>query len=330
MNAYRENVLYEYYISWSKPAKEGYNYGLESSDIKIRESPSEILFCGMGGSGAVGLYAAQILNTMSDKTKAYVELSHRLPSWVNNNTLVIAISFSGNTLETLTCAEKALKKGAKVIGLTRGGKLSKLEGLQGLLIAPEAPAPRAGFTGMLFTILGLLAKIGLMNLDMEVEATIRLLEEERNIADNLSTELSEWLLNTEGIPTIVSGASMYPVIIRAKNELAENAKLSSIVGFFPESGHNDIVPWTENRLDSMLIIDPSDDFETKTINAAIKVINPKNIYRIRLHGQNYLTQLIWPTWIIGLASIKYAIDKGIDPNQIRPIDKYKKFLKELL
>ncbi len=329
MSKQRQTFI-DYYLDWYKPAVQGLETGKKIAEKSGLEKPEKIVFCGMGGSGATGLYASKILETHSD-TVSYPELSHQPPSWIDKDTLVIALSYSGNTLETLHCARKALEKNASIIAVTRGGELSKLENAMAVAIVPEAPAPRAGFTGMLYTTLGILEGLGVINGDnVGIGESLKFLKNQKKTVYDHAKNLAEWLRNIRGTPVIVTGASMCPVAVRAKNELAENSKTKSIIGCFPESGHNDIVAWASEGTDNLLVIFTGEDFEDKTLQAALSIISPLSTHRLTPAGEKLLTRLIYPTWTIGVASIEYAVMRGIDPVEITPIDNYKRKLKLML
>jgi len=326
----QKQAFIDYYLDWYKPAVQGLETGRKIAEESGLEKLEKIIFCGMGGSGATGLYASKILKTHSDIV-SYPELSHYPPSWVDKDTLVIALSYSGNTLETLHCARKALDKDAFIIAVTRGGELSKLENTRAVAIVPEAPAPRAGFTGMLYTTLGILEELGVIDGDkVGISESLEFLKKQKRTVYDHAKNLAEWLHSIKGTPVIVTGASMCPVAVRAKNELAENSKTKSIIGCFPESGHNDIVAWASEGTDNLLIIFTGEDFEDKTLQAALSIISPLSTHRLTPAGEKLLTRLIYPTWTIGIASIEYAVMKGIDPVEITPIDNYKRKLKLML
>ncbi len=326
----QRQAFIDYYLDWYKPAAQGLETGRRIAEESGLEKPGRIVFCGMGGSGAAGLYASKILETCSD-TVAYPELSHQPPSWIDKDTLVIALSYSGNTLETLNCTRKALEKKASIVAVTHGGKLSILENLKAVAIVPEAPAPRAGFTGLLYTTLGILEGLGIIDADrVGIGESLEFLRKQKKTVYDHGRNLAEWLRSIRGIPVIVTGSSMCPVAVRAKNELAENSKTKSIIGCFPESGHNDIVAWASEGIDNLLIIFTGEDFEDKTLQAALSIISPLSTHRLTPAGEKLLTRLIYPTWTIGIASIEYAVMKGIDPVEITPIDNYKRKLKLML
>ena len=112
--------MYEVYENWPNIAIENYNKKFEK--IKI-SNINHIVFVGMGGSGALG----DIFSSILSKTNMHVRVvkGYNLPKTVNENTLVVAISISGNTNETNTVLEKASKLDCKLIAFSSGGKMEK-------------------------------------------------------------------------------------------------------------------------------------------------------------------------------------------------------------
>ena len=87
-----------------------------------------IVILGMGGSAITGLLMKELLKNDID-ISIHVNQGYDIPKWVNNKTLIIACSYSGNTEETLNTFEKCHKENAKIIGFTTGGKLFPLKKL---------------------------------------------------------------------------------------------------------------------------------------------------------------------------------------------------------
>ena len=110
-----------------------------------------VLICGLGGSGIGGTIVADIVspkvNTPIASTRDY-----SIPNFVNEHTLVIANSYSGNTEETLFALEKCQAKGAEIAVITSGGKLKTIaeENNYTKIIIPGNQPPRAMF-GYAFT-----------------------------------------------------------------------------------------------------------------------------------------------------------------------------------
>ena len=89
------------------------------------EKISNIVICGMGGS-AIGGDLCKSLANDSLSIPLSINRNYTLPNWVNNRSLVICSSYSGNTEESLSSYHDAKKKGAMILGISTGGELSSL------------------------------------------------------------------------------------------------------------------------------------------------------------------------------------------------------------
>ena len=120
MDKYDTRQMYKIYDNWPNLAKKAYSSDLEPA---IFENIDHIVFAGMGGSGAIGDLFASILS----KTNIHVTVvkGYLLPKTVDKNTLVVTTSVSGNTIETLTVLESALKLNCKIIAFSSGGKMKQ-------------------------------------------------------------------------------------------------------------------------------------------------------------------------------------------------------------
>ena len=112
--------MYEVYDKWPDMAKNCYKNPLPKTDLK---NMNHIVFAGMGGSGAIGDVFASILSKMD--IHVTVVKGYQLPKTVNENTLVVCTSISGNTDETLTILQNSNKSNAKFIGLSSCGLMEK-------------------------------------------------------------------------------------------------------------------------------------------------------------------------------------------------------------
>ncbi len=319
--------FFKYYLHWAEPAKLALERGRRAAeDLSEKIELNLIVFCGMGGSGAAGLYAWHLLNLYS-ATPSLAVMAHKLPRPVGGDSLVFALSFSGNTRETLECALEAASRDATVVAVTRGGKLAELAGEKGFTLVelPEAPAPRAGFPGLFYSILGVLEGLGVIDGDeIGVGESLVILEEARAEAGAEAERLGDWIASSEEPLIVVTGYTLYPVVVRLKNELAENTKLASMIGYFPESGHNDIEAWSRLSNARMLIIESPDRLEQIMIDAALAIIKPSSSLIVATRGEKPVSQLLWPTWVGGLASVDAAIRLNRDPVSISEIGNYKK------
>ena len=150
---YDSQKMYRIYDKWTEIAQESF----ESNLVPINyENIEHIVFAGMGGSGAIG----DIFSAILSKTKIHVNVvkGYVLPTTVNSNTLVIIVSVSGNTTETLALLDSAYKMKCKIIGFSSGGKMLEFclkNKIEHRLVA-QYSSPRASFTSYLYTMLKVL------------------------------------------------------------------------------------------------------------------------------------------------------------------------------
>ena len=112
--------MYKIYEEWPNLSKKYFEKNFE----KIRVSNiNHIIFAGMGGSGALG----DIFSSILSKTNIQVSVvkGFHLPSTINNKSLVITTSVSGNTKETLRVLDLANKQESKIISFSSGGKMEQ-------------------------------------------------------------------------------------------------------------------------------------------------------------------------------------------------------------
>jgi len=139
--------LYLFYRDeWGRAARESFEAGLQLELPPAYAAASEVVVCGMGGSGAAGDYLAT-LSAWYGGVPVHVVKGPNLPRWASRGTLVVAVSFSGNTRETLNCAREAAEAGSMLLAVTRGGRLGEWAEGNGYPVArlSYAPAPRAGW-----------------------------------------------------------------------------------------------------------------------------------------------------------------------------------------
>ena len=116
---------------------------------------SAVVVLGMGGSGVAGS-VLQVLASKRSSVPVVLTGGYECPAFVGPSTTVFAVSFSGETEETLEATDSALKAGAAVVALTGGGSLAPLVSGAGgsvLAIPPGIPQPRAGIGAMVAPLL---------------------------------------------------------------------------------------------------------------------------------------------------------------------------------
>ena len=221
--------------------------GESSLQKKTNKSFSNILICGLGGSGIGGTIVKDLI---SKDVSIPIETSkgYDVPGFVNENTLVIACSYSGNTEETLSALNKCLEKNAEVAIVCSGGKLKDLALEKDLnhIIIPGGHPPRAmfgyGFTQLFFV----LNNYGIINDSFKVDfkKAISLINSEQQNITTKALAVAKKVQNT--IPIIYVASGFEGVAVRFRQQLNENSKMLGWHNVIPEMNHNELLGWRTN------------------------------------------------------------------------------------
>ena len=140
--------------------------------MSVSGKVDKIAVCGMGGSAVGGdLLKAYMGNS---KVPVFVVRNYKVPNFVDENTLVFAVSYSGNTEETLSAFEDASMKKAKIIAVTSGGLLGAKA--KKAIKIPSGLQPRAALGYLFFPVLGVLANSGIVDVKgKEIEEVLDIL-----------------------------------------------------------------------------------------------------------------------------------------------------------
>ena len=316
--------MYKVYDKWPEIAKKSFEL---QKDTENFENIEHIVFGGMGGSGAIGDMFESILS----KTKIHVNVvkGYVLPETVNSNTLVIIVSVSGNTIETISLLKSAKKIGTKIIAFSSGGKIQDYcikNNIKHILV-PKFHSPRATFPSFLYTMLKVLYKTLKIKED-NIRDSIKKLEILQKKINSLNLTESNASLNLAKsiklIPIIYYPFGLQSASIRFKNSLQENAKMHAACEDIIEASHNGIVSW-EKKSDVMpiLIRGSEDHIKTKERYEILKefFIKKKIKYEevISVEG-NILSKLITLIYLLDYATIYKAVIDNIDPSPVNAID----------
>ena len=320
--------MYKVYDDWPNLAKQAYDSNLEPVNF---ENINHIVFAGMGGSGAIGDLFAAILS----KTDIHITLvkGYLLPKTVDENTLIITTSVSGNTTETLTVLKSAHKLNCQIIAFCSGGKMKQfcIDKKINFKIIKSVHSPRASFVTYVYSILSILRNILPIN-ENDVSSSIdSLFEMHRKISSNDLTDsnpaisLANWITD---IPLIYYPHGLQSSAIRLKSALQENAKIHAMVEDVIESCHNGIVAWeTSSRVQPILLKGTEDYIKTKERFSIIEQYftdNKINFKIINSTDGNILTKIISLIYFFDYSSIYRAVLSKIDPSPVKSIDYIKK------
>ena len=322
--------MHTIYDRWAHTARDAYNSDLDSVDFNDIE---HVVFSGMGGSGTVGDLFSSILSKTNIHTT--VVKGYELPNTIDKNTLVVATSVSGNTIETITTLESASKKNCKVIAFSSGGMIESFCAKNNIEFRkfPQIHSPRASFPGYVYSILKTLNSIipiTKQDITNSLEQLERTYEEisSTNLDDsNPSVNLANLITGT---PVIYYPHGLETVAIRFKNSLQENAKTHAISENVVESSHNGIVSWERPSNMVPIMIEGKDDHiktkeRWKILREYFEVNNIK-YNEIQSVDGNILSKVMCLIYTLDYSTIYYAVQLGIDPSPIRSID----FIKDRL
>ena len=292
-----------------------------------KEGLNGICFLGMGGSSIAGNYARALLSKEL-KIPISVTRDYLLPTYVDDKWVVIAISYSGNTEETLSSLSMANEVGSRIILMTSGGKMAQ-ESKHPIIHLPKGLQPRAAlpliFSGVL-PVVESLAGLKITKLHYLEEVLIK-----------KSNTWNEWLAPPKEIaesfigktPLFIGARHLAPVAYRAKCQINENSKALAFHSELPESNHNEIESFVKTNGCSVLPIFLRSGLEPTKINRRFDVtyemylemgLNPINLLA---SGDTRLEEMLVLTHFLDMISVELAELCGIDPVSVEKIKELK-------
>ena len=295
-----------------------------------------IVCTGLGGS-AIGADIVRSYVADEIKVPLIVNRNYTLPSFVNENTLVIASSYSGNTEETLSAYKDAKAKKAKIMTITSGGELQKMAGNDSnpCLLIPKGLPPRCALGYSSLTLLILLSKIGLIgDKSKDIDDAISVLE---SLKGDKVGQISKGIANEIYLkyPIIYGGQDhIDSVVTRWRGQLAENSKTLASSHIFPEMNHNEIVGWEHPAkiLKDFVVIVLRDKGDHPRVSRRIEVTEEIlkrakiKVINVESTGKSLLARIFSLIYIGDFVSYYLAILNKIDPT---PVDRVT-YLKEQL
>ena len=322
--------IFKVYDKWPDIAKESYEQEFLKPEFKDID---HIVFAGMGGSGTIGDVFSSVLSKNDIHTS--VVKGYLLPKTVDENTLVVVTSVSGNTQESLTILQNSKNNKAKFIALSSGGMIKQYamkNGVNYQEIKMEH-SPRASFSKYIFATLKILELVIPVKKSDISDAISKMEIMQKNISsnnlneENVALNLAKWMT---GIPALYYPGGLESATIRFKNSLQENSKLHVITEEVMEACHNGIVSWERKSNIQPILIQGGDDyFKTKERWELLKEffnskqIDYKEIFSVNGNIISKITNLIY---LLDYASIYHSVISGIDPSPVSAID----FIKERL
>jgi glucose/mannose-6-phosphate isomerase len=292
----------------------------------LEKEVRNVLICGMGGSGIGGSLVSKWLE---DELTVSVSISkdYTIPSFVNEHTLVIGSSYSGNTEETLSCIEAALVQKAQIICISSGGKVMELGEQHGFDVVqvPGGNPPRTALAYSLVQLINIFAKTGLASSSnlKDIESARVLIEAEELEIKEQARELAHHLYGSVGI--LYGASELEPMLVRARQQFNENSKMLCWHHVLPEQNHNELVGWGggDNRFSVVFFENEGTHRRTARRMEITKekiLERTSSVMTITAIGKNLIERSIYLINIVDWASLYLAEKKEVDPIDIAVID----------
>ena len=295
-----------------------------------RDTVEHVVVLGMGGSGIAGdILSAAAQPFMS--LPVVVSKSYELPAFVGEGSLVFAISYSGDTEETVEAATEAAVQGASIVAITSGGELGRLAAGWGTPVVPvpsTIPQPRVALGAMAIPPLIVLEDIGLFpGAGQWVDDAVEQLKHRvgRLTSDKSETvELARRIGRT--IPLIYGGGAIGATAAqRWKTQCNENAKLPAFFNAHPELCHNEVSGWGQAgdvTRQTITAVGLRHDFEhpqvIRRFDLVWKMLDEvvAGIEEVHAEGEGQLAQLLDLILMGDFMSLQLALQEGIDPGPV--------------
>ncbi|MGH9031082.1 MAG: bifunctional phosphoglucose/phosphomannose isomerase [Acidimicrobiia bacterium] len=303
-----------------------------------------IVVLGMGGSGIAGDVLAAVANA-SLPVPVVVLKQYRTPRFVGPRTLAFALSYSGDTEETLEMASGAAEAGARIVAVSRGGALAELAAERGGLHVPcpaDIPVPRAALGSLVAPLFVVLFRLGVLP-----SAHTWLVEAQQQLAArrdkcrpevegdaNPAREVARKIGTT--IPLFYGGGALGAVAaMRWKFDVNENAKAPAFWSAYPELDHHEICGWGQHgdvTRQLFTLVELRHGFEHPQLARRFAVTREiieetlVQVLEVQAAGEGRLAQVLDLMYMGDWASCYLALDHDVDPGPIDAIRQLKEAL----
>ena len=297
-----------------------------------------LLVAGMGGSAVGGLL---LRDWLSDRSATPIQVSrgYHLPAWVDEDTLVYAVSYSGDTGETLSQYQEALNRGSTLVCFCSGGKLSRSASLRKTpcIRYPKGYKPRAAVAHQFFSIATVSRRLGLVDDETwgQVDEALRTLDALSREMDpgtptafNPAKRLAESLKGY--IPFVYGGEIHETVAYRYTTQFNENSKSPAAHNFMPEAFHNSVMAREAprellERCCAVIIRDPEEESLSPRVDRFTELVSESfgRVIEVDAAGQGRLARILSALYIGDFASAYLAVLYGRDPSSMDSIESLK-------
>jgi len=288
--------------------------------IAVKDEIDHIFVVGMGGSAISGDILKSLFHEID--IPVHVIRDYKMPDFLTEHSLVFAVSYSGNTEETLSAVEHAIEKKPNLIAITSGGKLA---GAENVIKIPAGLQPRAALGYLFFPMLGVLHNsniIRIKNEDLnEMIDILKGVDEINEEAETLAKKIKD------KIPIIYASDLLKPVAYRWKTQINENAKQAAFYNVFSEMNHNEIagIQGMDRKYIAILL---RDKFDNKQVQKRMEICKELmeerfDVEEIYTRGNGLLARIFSTIFFGDFVSYHLALWNRVDPTPVDIIEDLK-------
>ena len=306
--------------------KEALEIAKTLTPVQVKSDFHEAVVAGMGGSGIGGQFV-QSLIADECTVPLYVNKSYDLPAFVDENTLVIISSYSGNTEESISAFHSALTKKAKIVCLSSGGTLqveAEKNNIPFVVVPPGSQSPRACLGYSIVLQLAILHQHGIIRHALLEHFLIAsdLIKYENEEIKNKAKAIADQLLGK--IPVIYATDVFEPAAVRLRQQLNENAKILCWHHTFPEMNHNELVGWVDKMPLAVIFLRTKDDLKknVRRMDISKSVISSKTNTFIEIYakGHSRAEKMVYFIHLADWISVYLASLRNVDATEINIIN----------
>lgn len=312
--------------NFTRQLSEAMEIGNKAQLNSVKNEIRNVVVSGLGGSGIGGNLVMEVVAGKM-KIPMMVNKDYHLPAFVNENTLVIISSYSGNTEETLSAMKEAIERMAKIICVSSGGKIIEIAKANKLdyINIPGGMPPRSCLGYSFVQQLFILKHYGLIDgffMDY-INNAIKSLNEEEDCIKVEAKRIASKLIDK--IPVIYITAQMESVAVRFRQQIDENSKMLCWHHVIPEMNHNELVGWrTRDEKLAVIFFRNENDFsrvkQRMNINKEIIKQYTPSVFEIYSKGSSLLEKSLYLIHLGDRISYYLAEMRNMDSVEVKVID----------
>lgn len=317
------------------------------NDIASQEIPlscltaQNVVISGMGGSALGGRVIASLERQVL-RVPIAISTEYHLPNYVNDKSLVVISSYSGNTRETIASLAEAQARGAQIFIITGGGKLAEMitsQHLPGFVFSTEnnpSGQPRMGLGYNILSLTSLLARCQFISLPENLNLLPQFLTDQQVASDSAWKSLAEKIAGK--LPILVASEHLKGAVHCFKNQLNENSKTFSAMFDFPELSHHLLEGLSfpkSNPENLIFLLFESNKYHPEIVKSypvVEQILTRQKIpwIKVPVNGSSKFFEVMDLIQAGGFTALYLADVLGIDPGPIPWVDWYKDEIRKVV